>query len=327
MPVNVTHSRYKKILSQLENTEQPVSGEVLAEAAGVSRVAVWKILNKMRDLGYVIESDRSGYRLIAVSEKPLPWELGDQSGTVEYFFELDSTMAKAAELIESGAEDGTTVIADHQSSGKTADGGKWISPEGGLYFTRIRRKPFPAAFSGLYTSVICTAVAEVLTREYNIKTDYNWPNRLSCSSGTLGGVLTEARISGGIAAASAAGIGINVNTPGSEMPESAASLQLITGKPLSGRELYLKLVETIDRYEGIFFGCRFADREDAALLSMIDRCEKSMPVINKTVKVSGQSRGKSRGVITGLDFCGALKLVTDNGKIEFIYPGDNISYE
>jgi len=45
-----------KILELLKNTDSYISGQKLCENLGVSRTAVWKIINQLKEEGYVIDS-------------------------------------------------------------------------------------------------------------------------------------------------------------------------------------------------------------------------------------------------------------------------------
>ena len=54
------------ILTLLRNSEDFVSGQQICEQLGVSRTAVWKVINQLKEEGYQIESvSRGGYRLSA----------------------------------------------------------------------------------------------------------------------------------------------------------------------------------------------------------------------------------------------------------------------
>ena len=53
------------ILTCLRNSEDYVSGQQLCDRLGVSRTAVWKVINQLKEEGYRIESVPSrGYRLV-----------------------------------------------------------------------------------------------------------------------------------------------------------------------------------------------------------------------------------------------------------------------
>lgn len=58
-----------KILAKLKNTTDYVSGQELCQEFNVSRTAIWKIINKLRDEGYEIEAvSHKGYRIVNVPD-------------------------------------------------------------------------------------------------------------------------------------------------------------------------------------------------------------------------------------------------------------------
>ena len=74
----------KKILDKLQSSDGYVSGQELCELLGVSRTAVWKNIQALKNDGYVIEGvNNKGYRL--VSEPQQTAEISaDEIVTVEF---------------------------------------------------------------------------------------------------------------------------------------------------------------------------------------------------------------------------------------------------
>ena len=71
----------KQIVLKLlrEHTEEFLSGEAISQQAGVSRAAVWKAVEQLRQEGYGIESvPNRGYRLTRVTARLRPEELSEQ---------------------------------------------------------------------------------------------------------------------------------------------------------------------------------------------------------------------------------------------------------
>ena len=61
--------RDKIIKIILDNKDNFISGEELSKQLGISRAAVWKHINILREEGYNIESvNRKGYRLIGSND-------------------------------------------------------------------------------------------------------------------------------------------------------------------------------------------------------------------------------------------------------------------
>ncbi|RLC02161.1 MAG: biotin--[acetyl-CoA-carboxylase] ligase, partial [Deltaproteobacteria bacterium] len=52
-----------RILTILRDNEDVVSGEDISTHLGISRVAVWKHIQKLQSLGYGIQSSAKGYQL------------------------------------------------------------------------------------------------------------------------------------------------------------------------------------------------------------------------------------------------------------------------
>ena len=128
-----------------------VSGEVLARKLNISRVAVWKQIQKLKDTGYKIISDQNlGYYLVSRPDFLLPQEVQRGLSTkyigkkIYYFPELKSTNIIAKEKALRRAEEadeGTLIIAEKQSAGKGRLGREWFSPTGGIWISIIL---FPA---------------------------------------------------------------------------------------------------------------------------------------------------------------------------------------
>jgi BirA family biotin operon repressor/biotin-[acetyl-CoA-carboxylase] ligase len=318
--VNEKMPNIESIITILKKTDKPVSGETIAEALGISRVAVWKMINKLKDEGYNIESGRTGYRLKAVTDKPLPWELDRPNENIRYFNELDSTMTKAEILIDSGCSDGTTIIAGKQTSGISREGGNWKSPEGGLYFTRVKTSPLPLCLAGLYCTAIASAAADVLKNLFEIKAEVRWPNEVTADGEKLCGVLT--RFSGELNSVSSisTGIGVNVNISDKDLPPDAASIMQITGHTVSIKLLLSHLLEAMEDTDSLF---SIVAKEQTGLI--IEKCKQNMETLGREIIVTAGS-SEICGTAVDLDSTGALILRTEQDKIITIYSGEDYCY-
>ena len=59
-----------EILTLLRETDGYVSGQELCEKFGVSRTAVWKAINQLKEAGYEIEAvQNKGYRILLTPEQ------------------------------------------------------------------------------------------------------------------------------------------------------------------------------------------------------------------------------------------------------------------
>lgn len=127
----------REILAALQRTEDYVSGQELCSQLGVSRTAVWKVVNQLREDGYEIESvPHKGYRILSSPDHVTAEQIGSVLTTVwagkeiHYFETTDSTNNEARKLAEHDAPHGTLVLADFQESGKGRRGRTWTTPKG-----------------------------------------------------------------------------------------------------------------------------------------------------------------------------------------------------
>src|SRR4029453_12308470 len=123
-----------KILEILRNEKEFVSGETIRRALQVSRTAVWKQVECLREEGYRIESSPNrGYRMTQEPDKLSESEILN-AGTqevplqIKILEETDSTNRVATDLALKGASEGTVVLAEHQTAGRGRLGRVWESP-------------------------------------------------------------------------------------------------------------------------------------------------------------------------------------------------------
>lgn len=203
----------KKIILKKLAGGNYVSGEETAEILGVSRSAVWKAVQSLRNDGFIIDSVSSkGYRLSPDNNK-LSAELISYDGDINVYSSLSSTNDCAKMLASNGADNGTVVIAESQFAGKGRPGRSFVSPAGkGLYMSVIIRPDFAFEFVPLITSAAAVATAEAVESLCNADVQIKWVNDLYMNGRKICGILTEASL--GLEANSidyaVIGIGVNV---------------------------------------------------------------------------------------------------------------------
>ncbi len=103
---------------------------------------------------------------------------------------LPSTNLTARELAQSGAPEGTVVVAAAQTAGRGTRSRSFFSPQGGVYMSIILR---PREADGcLITSCAAVAVARAIERLCTLKVQVKWVNDLYIDGRKLCGILTEA---------------------------------------------------------------------------------------------------------------------------------------
>ena len=127
----------EKILKCLREAEDYVSGQELCQMLNVSRTAVWKVINQLKEEGYTIDSVKNkGYKLMQTPDLVTAEEIESllqtswAARTVVYKEEQESTNQTAKMLAEQGAAHGTLVVAERQVSGRGRQGRPWHSPKG-----------------------------------------------------------------------------------------------------------------------------------------------------------------------------------------------------
>ena len=104
----------EEILRLLRSADGYISGQELCNRFGVSRTAVWKAINQLKEAGYEIEAQQNkGYRLMAAPDLMTEAEIKSLMHTewvakeVLYFDTIESTNIKAQELAEKGYPSGS----------------------------------------------------------------------------------------------------------------------------------------------------------------------------------------------------------------------------
>ncbi|UPV74613.1 biotin--[acetyl-CoA-carboxylase] ligase [Halorussus limi] len=154
----------------------PISGPDLAERLAISRNAVWKHVEALRDAGFEIASGDDGYALDGVPEYGGPAvEFGlDAPFSVEYHDAVGSTNDRARELAEEGASD-AVVLADEQTGSRGRLDREWAAPSGGVWLSAVLRPDLPPARAPALTLAAAVAATDA-AREAGVPAEIKWPN-------------------------------------------------------------------------------------------------------------------------------------------------------
>jgi BirA family biotin operon repressor/biotin-[acetyl-CoA-carboxylase] ligase len=302
-----------------------LSGEELSRLLGVSRTAVWKAVQSLREEGYnIISRARQGYRLEGIPDLLLPaeisWGLETQwlGRNIYYKDTLASTNELAKELARQGVEEGTLVIAEEQGEGRGRRGRSWYSPRGqGLLFSLILRPPLQPAQAPQLTFLAAVAVAETLRKELGLEAGIKWPNDIYIRGRKVAGILTELSAELDRVNFVIMGIGVNVNTPLEDFPpslqEGATSLQAEAGRALSRAALLQKILLQIESWYKVFLQDGFPP--------LRRRWKELAFVLGKEVQVIGP-RETFSGLAVDVDEFGALLVQVGGGQVRRVLAGD-----
>jgi len=265
--------------------EGGAAGSVLAERFGVSRAAIWKAVESLREEGFGIEGAAGeGYRLIdpgGFGAVALRWRL---DRPVAFLSRCGSTNKEARRLLLDEPDGGLLVVADAQDAGRGRLGRTWAAEPGqNLLFSLVLRPSVAPQLAATCVLAWAAAMAEVL--DCKVK----WPNDLVTSQGKkLGGILAELQAEAEQVRSVILGVGINVNQ--TEFPDlpHATSLAIENGEHADRAELLASLVHAI---EGVSI-CGAPD---------LDPWRQRSHTLGRRVRV-----GNVEGMATGLRADGAL---------------------
>lgn len=283
------------------------SGEQLGTDLGMSRAAINKYMQTLRDWGLdVFTVPGKGYSL------PAPIQLLDEQAIAEFLPEggvtvlpvVDSTnqylMERLGEL-----RSGDACVAEYQQAGRGRRGRQWFSPFGANLYMSMYWKldQGPAAAIGL-SLVIGIVMAEVLHKLGAADVRVKWPNDLYLKDRKLAGILVELTGKTGDAANVVIGAGINLSM---REPDSSVVNQLWSnlndgGIAIDRNQLVATLLSTLRETLKQF--------EQQGLAPFITRWRKLDNFIDRPVKLL-IGENQIHGIARGIDKQGALLLEQD----------------
>jgi len=207
----------------------PADGPTLADRLDVSRAAIWKHVEALREAGFAIQSGDDGYRITAVPEYGGPavaYGL-DAPYEVEYHDSIGSTNDRARQLPAEGAPE-TVVVADEQTGGRGRLDREWSAPSGGVWLSVFARPSLPPARVPLLTMAAAVATAEA-AREAGVDARIKWPNDVLVERDgdvrKLAGILTEMEGEADRVSWVVVGVGVNANVDPADLPDGSTSLR------------------------------------------------------------------------------------------------------
>jgi len=214
-----------KVLSFLKSHDtEYLSGQDLSDVLRISRVAVWKHIKKIKELGYTIESkQKRGYRLVSNTELLLPWEIiqglkTKKIGRVAYYFDsINSTQNQAMKMTSDSKNNGAIIIAQKQTGGKGRLGRRWISPKGGIWLSVILYPEFDISVVTLFPIASALALSKALEKCFEINPELKWPNDITIKGKKVAGILVDASLESNKIENIVLGVGINFDVNIKEM--------------------------------------------------------------------------------------------------------------
>lgn len=255
----------ENIISILESNKGLfISGEKLANDLNVSRAAVWKVIKSLKNEGYdILSVSNKGYALSKetdiLSSKIIKDNMPKYRDKFSFviYKTVESTNIVARGMAMNGADSGTVVIAEEQTSGYGRNGKSFFSPYGtGIYMSIIlnlkkEKKIFNSSF---ITTAAAMAVSKSIEEISNENTQIKWVNDVFINDKKVCGILTEGAFSfeDGKLDYAVIGIGINVNFPKNGFPEEINNIAVSINKIQNNRDirniLIAKILERMYEY-------------------------------------------------------------------------------
>lgn len=315
----------EKIIKLLkENKDTFISGEKISDSFGVSRTAIWKYINTIKEEGYEIESvSRKGYKLISSPDILTYEEIEEWLNTyyigrkIYYYDTISSTniVAKEMALLE---DEGTIVVAECQSSGRGRLGRSWQSPKGKGIWMSIILKPKANPIHVAKVTLIGAAAVNLALKDIGINSYIKWPNDIVINGKKVCGILTEMSSELNMINYVIMGIGINVNLNKEdfckEISKVGTSLKIETEKKINRKKL---LAKVLNRFEELYMP--FVEKEDIS--QTIKICRENSALIGKEVRIicGGEERV---GKVLNISDDGKLVIKYESGEIENLLSGE-----
>ena len=229
--------------------------------------------------------------------------------SLEVLDTVGSTNAVLAAAAADEAPEGTVVVAEHQEAGRGRLDRTWVSPpRAGLTVSVLLRPDVPASRRSWLPLLTGVALAEAVRDVTGVRAALKWPNDLlAADGGKLAGILAEAQ--GG---AVVVGVGLNVTTSATELPDGGTSLRLAHGSRLDRGAL---LVGYLRALEGGYR--RWTSTLGDPIASGLARDYLSWSAtVGTQVRVVLPDGSPVEGVAEAVDWDGRLVVATPAGRVE-----------
>lgn len=302
------------VLKELEkNRANYISGQELAEKLNISRTAIWKAINTLKESGFQIESQtKLGYKLLEkddkLSEEGIRKGLREELKDIDIivYDEIDSTNTEAKRrLYSSDVKDFTVIVSDMQKGGRGRTGKSFASPKGsGVYFSIILHPKdfYDFSYFDLTTVKAAVAVVEGIKEATGKVAQIKWVNDLFINGRKICGILSEldADFESRSVKSVIVGIGINVNEPKDDSFKDLKDIAGYIGTDVIRNEILSSILNA-------FYENNYVKRDK----EIIEYYKKHSLVIGKdlTFELNGK-----KYIAKGFDINDKGNLIVDTGE-------------
>lgn len=300
-----------------------VSGQQISKDLHVSRTAIWKHINVLKERGYIFESStRKGYRLIYAPNLMTPLEIDSALHTetfgrhVVYLESTQSTNEEAKKIAREGAEEGTIVVAEEQITGHGRLARGFYSPFAkGIWFSLILRPKFFPMEASKCTLLAAVGVCRGIRRMGLADAGIKWPNDILVHGKKLVGILTLMSASMEKIDYIIMGIGINTGIKKNEFPEDfreGATSFLNEGINVSRKDLLAAILGELEK--------EYSIAQDEGFDKVLDDWRALSVTLGQEVRVIfGDDSYTGKAVDIDRDGC---LLVNTGSEVKRVIAGD-----
>ena len=173
---------------------------------------------------------------------------------------VESTNTVLRRLAEAGADEGTVVLAEAQTAGRSRSGARWFSPDSAnLYVSVLFRPDLSARDVALFAPIASLAMAEAVEAE-DLDAEIRWPNDVVVHGRKVAGTRVECATADDRVSHVILGVGANLNVSRAELegalgPEHAAvatSVSELTGAPVDRNAFTARFLGLLEKWQRVF---------------------------------------------------------------------------
>ncbi len=281
-----------------------VSGEEMAKRLAISRAAVWKQVQTLRQRGYEVSSSTGkGYRLAKKIDLLNADRISSRLKTswlgrdMRIYDEVSSTNATALSMVPD-CPNGTVILAETQTHGRGRLSRPWASPPGGIWMSLVLKPIMPLSHVYQINMAASVALCRALYSLFGLDAGIKWPNDLLIRELKICGILMEVGAQVDRLDYAVVGLGLNANNDLSQFPAEWRSTSLAEqiGHNIDRCDLICKIIEEMEvAYENI--GCK----------EIFEEWRSRSLTLNKQVRITSAA-GDLTGQAVDLAEDGALIL-------------------
>jgi BirA family biotin operon repressor/biotin-[acetyl-CoA-carboxylase] ligase len=295
------------------------AGSDMAKRLGISRTAVWKIIQRLKKYNLNIEVQHQGYRLIEpvqlIEKTKIKKLLKNKDIHLDIFESVVSTSDYLKNLKPN--QNPSVCLAEYQTNGRGRLGRQWSSPFGqNIYFSILYNfDKDVSALSGLSLVIGILAVQALEALNHDFKPMLKWPNDIYLGGKKAGGILIElmAEANGSCAASISIGLNVNMKYEQLAIDKLWTSLEHFVNQKLDRNIIASKLIDVILNGLDIY--------TEEGFKPFLNEWAKYDYLAKKDVNVQ-VGKNKFSGVAKGIDENGFLILETSKGVNAKFSSGD-----